>query len=111
MENSNNRYKFRAWNKYDNKIDYHLEDVPCKSFSGFENIMQFTGLYDLTGKEIYCGDIFKDDKWWVGRAVVEFENGMFGWWTDNKEEFISLFDCKNIEIIGNIYEHSHLLNQ
>ena len=129
MENSNRVIKFRAWdwNKkimtyqpeiflgdtyfYNNamlgreyNLNLFLNDIKSDSY-----LMQFTGLMDKNGKEIYEGDIFKDDNWCVIRAVVDFNEGMFGWWTDKKENFIQLSECKIIEVIGNIYENKDLL--
>lgn len=57
--------------------------------------MQFTGLFDKNGKEIYEGDITL-----LGdiTRVVEFKDGSFIGWHN---------EC---EIIGNIYENPNLIN-
>lgn len=62
-------------------------------------IMQFTGLHDKNGKEIYEGDCDK-----VGN-VVEFLNGTY---CLNGDRPLYSF---NFEIAGNIYEHPHLIQK
>lgn len=79
-------------------------------------LMQFTGLYDKNGKEIYEGDIiifdyekeiakpckvfFHDCQW---KCVSADEK-----WGDNLNEFIPE---EELEIIGNIYENPELLEK
>ena len=81
-----------------------------------DTIGQFTSLYDVSGKEIYEGDILKWDK---GRLyVVKFLDGMF---------YASVEECKDgilggfplhrlteyedgkCEIVGNIFDNPELL--
>lgn len=84
-------------------------DAPIK------NLMQFTGLTDKNGKEIYEGDILKITAFWDNELFygcpVVFDEGMFGfkikeYTTVNNVMDISAFIT---EVIGNIYENPELL--
>jgi len=79
----------------------------CNALEGENNpvLMQYTGLLDKNGKEIYEGDIFEFDYpmevlWDMGSWVVKTKKGsslLFGYTTEG-------------EIIGNIYENPELLD-
>src|SRR5699024_12786759 len=72
-------------------------------------IMQYTGLEDKNGKEIYEGDILKcfngsQDK--LGTVVQVFYDDTYtGYYPFNRDEVGFNTNSNSIEVIGNIYEH------
>lgn len=130
--------KFRAWWEGVKQMKYFIpgnfEDTPrgwCMTFVqendsesifiGKAEIMQFTGLKDKNGKEIYEGDILSyksthpkhDGK--IFNNAVEFATGQLlcGWRMRNRSCVVKATPYKFMcsEIIGNIYETPELLNQ
>ena len=104
------------------KMDYSSENAKfeqLKEKSGQFPIMQFTGLLDKHGKEIYEGDIvkLKENEYYFERSgEVIFEEGTFKiknveLWNDGTYNHYSLeiLDTEFCEIIGNIHENKDLI--
>jgi len=148
--------KFRAWDKKSKKMrqvteivfntGFYLEpndntvkliwvkgqdiindkDIQLQRDDGFI-LMQYTGLKDKNGKEIYEGDIvtihkhnydfgFKQDE--IGQ--IKFIDGAFGFYREKneKEYFFNDLATENgygeldyYEVIGNIYDNPELLKE
>lgn len=119
--------KFRAW---DLKV---MITMPLNTNYGLSRffgilsddakIMQFTGLCDKSGKEIYEGDLLKCNQWkqhiisavkWYDKnsqfAMKSNDTDYFCW--ENFSEWVfngSMLG--NFKIIGNIHEDKHLLEE
>lgn len=75
-----------------------------------ERLMQFTGLCDKNGKEVYESDIGKCDNGYTG--VIIRDRYMFivkGYQNSCHDTPYDAFESDNFEIIGNIYENPELL--
>lgn len=122
----------------DGELDYlceyitgsHLSKESLDQKGGYDfEIMQFTGLLDKHGKEIYEGDIFYET-FPTGESYTIIKFGIYnngagtpdnisgnGWYKEahrtilkEQEVYITSFDeAEYDEIIGNIYENPELL--
>lgn len=75
----------------------------------YKNLMEFTGLKDKNGKDIYEGDIIQSAETKLLYVVV-YEKGIFrGEQKPKTMAWMHPHDFHNHEIIGNIYENPELL--
>jgi uncharacterized phage protein (TIGR01671 family) len=134
--------KFRAWDK-DMREMLRVKTIQFEPNAPYQNpcifdqnndirdlediiLMQFTGLKDKNGKEIYEGDIIlqKDvvytkseftpdgiqETWEDKNVEIIFKDGIFGFIHPMTDDIESLGNYPDNEIIGNIFENPELLN-
>jgi uncharacterized phage protein (TIGR01671 family) len=115
------KIKFRFWHT-EHKAMLQWDDVQDNSLQflfsyGTLERMQYTGLKDKNGKEIYEGDIVHCDGYWDMYFIFDEEKCQFGvlatdWVvTQGKPHYLSRTTLSSYEVIGNIYENPDYLNQ
>ncbi len=111
--------KFRAYNTKTNRmIDPHVLtplalNNDCRDMKGVflafheeVELMQYTGLKDKNGKEIYEGDIIKGGH---HNYLITYVSSEVRYEATLKQAYILACEWKTKEIIGNIYENPELL--
>jgi YopX protein len=113
--------KFRVWDKYEGYFnsEYSINGMYVYGYCEGGQIpteeqhklifMQFTGLKDKNGKEIYEGDVLRNT--WNHRTfVVEWDEGEYPFQSD-ADSTANEWNVKygGCEVIGNIYQNPELL--
>jgi len=121
----NREVKFRAWNDIDKMIiDWSVLRASPVFFTNIikgkvkhHNLMQYTGLKDKSGAEIYQGDLIKNRSGRVCEVAWDDANGLFdaipinagGGGTSHGFEVCSWGD--HVEVVGHIHENPELLEK
>jgi len=130
--------KFRAWDKYTSKmleqegvsgsnscisfLDFYYDDSENRNFGSVINdliLMQFTGLLDKNGKEIFENDIIVlSHPCWSVKCIVKYDNQLACYVLESFEKidkgvrksFLHIYqEDLNYKVIGNIYQNPELL--
>jgi uncharacterized phage protein (TIGR01671 family) len=129
--------KFRAWDEEKKRMVYGVEsayDTISKIFDGTGKeldwyddtsfchlssfgcfidhnvpLMQFTGLTDKNGREIYEGDIVRDTHFSDAFDIVEWDSSCFEPFF--REDTLWFCDITTVEVVGNRWENPELLKK
>ena len=130
--------KFRAWNKYTSKmleqegisgsnsyisfLDFYYDNSEDRNFGSVINdliLMQFTGLLDKNGKEIFEGDLLQYDGYnfkLINKEKIyqiKYDDNLAQYYSYNLENsfdtFLVVRAWKESKIIGNIFQNPELI--
>ena len=102
--------KFRAWEHDRQKMCYGYKNYIADAEQNNYPLMQFTGLLDKNGTEIYEGDWVKHDAWDYNFQVI-FNQEKARFVCKLKTGLTTYIDNEMVEVSGNIYENPELLTQ
>ena len=123
---SNREIKFRAWDTTNKIMECDLDTEKWREHPGLNDdirlmqqggyvLMQYTGLKDKNGKEIYEGDVVTnpiskstDQVEWYAPSCG-FEPFSDSQWNGRRRDGGGL-NPEEVEVIGNIYENLELIN-
>jgi uncharacterized phage protein (TIGR01671 family) len=115
------KIKFKGWNGKRMTREYSLNEMLSMELehNGLKEVwLQFTGLHDKNGKEIYEGDIMQRRNEFgtvISQHEIKYKNLV-----DDVEGYIKnigigfnihILSAQACEIIGNIYENPELLDK
>ena len=119
--------KFRAWDKIEKRMYYDVQDTydfRCNGKGCLEEsfgdvlkndkyiVLQYVGMEDINGREIYEGDIvtLKGEVFEIKYKDYKYiADGFYDSSQDVPDDFFSEYAYSFFEIVGNIYENPELL--
>jgi len=116
----NRKLRFRTWDEADKEMIYmNFEMLATGAYYIDESnpIMQFTGLVDREGVEIFEGDIVRCNVEGSLSPITPYGETVIGnvyfkagcWCIEHNTEYLMPLYNYDVEIIGNIYESKNLL--
>jgi hypothetical protein len=117
------RLKYQGFNTFGNFTREHptYEDKYFRNFIAEGEfdvdfaVMQFTGLYDKNGREVYEGDVLTDFEEKDFICIIKWEDNRGHWACyDYKNRYIGFafeYIANGLEVIGDIYENPELLSK
>ncbi|MEZ5637708.1 MAG: YopX family protein [Burkholderiaceae bacterium] len=117
--------KFRAWLEEDGGKMIYQSDNTASAMNGLAafahnvgqaknhtpHVMQYTGLKDKNGKEIYEGDVARVGDSDPPRVMVCVYTAPCYWWNKKRDSYSGEWAGYEIEVIGNSYENPELLEK
>ncbi len=122
--------KLRAWDKYAKKMIFDFVISQYNKFSGWSNciycglkvgsggsddytLMQYTGLKDKNGVEIYEGDVVREDSPPHHCGEIKYDGGAFyiSGITDGYSELCHILVDDFWEVVGNTHENPELIQE
>ena len=93
-------------------VSMDFQDYNLRSEYDDVKLMQFTGLLDKIGKEIYEGDLIKVGNFGDLHEVIWEERAYYRMRKLGSNTGIAFYvNDRSLEVIGNIYENPELLTQ
>ena len=119
--------KFRLFSKNNSEflrpgnVGLNLKELQNVCDINLWHVMQYTGLKDKNGVEIYEGDILKVRSLHyekdIGLDVMCFEKGCFclryEYWSDGLHKWKSIenYDSSDLDVVGNVHQNPDLLRK
>lgn len=111
--------KFRAWHTELKRMRYFTDFSKLLNRDSYMCVgdfewMQFTGIHDKNGKEVWEGDVVKVRNWTpigkkptYSKILVEYRQVSGS--DDMGTDMVGFIDHSGDEVVGNIYENPELL--
>jgi hypothetical protein len=103
----NREIKFRVWDielhMWINNVGMGKDNTLTKGTEKRFHVMQFTGIKDKDGNEIYEGDLVQHNAWDYPFEVI-FNQEKARFVCKMKTGLSQHIDCQNLVVVGNIYE-------